>query len=146
MVEDPALLMRSPATQLQQLIINPFKLLPPPRSSLILIIDGVDEFEGEQSQDTFVALISRMLKDPAPAVTIQFIVSGLRGRGYERVRGASSCLVLDQDSKTTISIYLSKYTCAFLYIVNKKSIWASINHWGIQLPPILSPDAWERVK
>ena len=44
MVEDPALLIRSPAMQLQQLIINPFKLLPPPHSSLIFIIDGVDEF------------------------------------------------------------------------------------------------------
>ena len=53
-----------------------------------------------------------MLEDPAPAVTIQFIVSGLRGRGYERVRGASGCFVLDQDSKTRIAIYLSDYTCA----------------------------------
>ena len=47
-----------------------------------------------------------MLEDPAPAVTIQFIVSGLRGRGYERVRGASGCLVLDQDSKPGLL-----YTC-----------------------------------
>ena len=43
MVEDPALPMRSAATQLQKLIITPFKLLPTPRSSLLLIIDGLDE-------------------------------------------------------------------------------------------------------
>ena len=111
MMEDPALPMRSPATQLQQLIINPFKLLSPPRSPLILIIDGLDECEGEESQDGFLALISQALEDPA--VTIQFIVSGLQG--HERV-GAGGCLVLDHDSETTVVIYLSKYTCLFFFL------------------------------
>ena len=116
MVEDPALPMRSAATQLQKLIIIPFKLLPPLRSSpsLILIIDGVDECEGKGSRDAFLALISQVLEDSG--VTIQFIVSGLQGHEYERaVRGAGSCLVLDHDSKITVAIYLSKYTCAFFF-------------------------------
>ena len=51
MMTDPALPMRSPATQLQKFIIIPFKLLPTPCSSLILIIDGLDECEEEESQD-----------------------------------------------------------------------------------------------
>ena len=113
MMEDPALPMRSAASQLQKLIINPFKLLPPPRSPLILIIDRLDECEGEESQDGFIALISQVLEDPA--VTIQFIVSGLQG--HERVRVAGGCLVLDPDSKTTVAIYLSKYTCAFFFFL-----------------------------
>ena len=111
MMEDPALPMRSPAMQLQQLIINPFKLLSPPCSPLILIIDGLDECEGEESQDGFLALISQALEDPA--VTIQFIVSGLQG--HERV-GAGGCLILDHDSETTVVIYLSKYTCLFFFL------------------------------
>ena len=105
MMEDPALPRRSAATQLQKLIIIPFKLLPTLRPSLILIIDGLDECKGEESQDAFIELISQVLEDPA--VTIQFIVSGLQG--HERVRTAGSCLVLDHDSKATVAIYLSKY-------------------------------------
>jgi hypothetical protein len=113
MMEDPALPRRSAATQLQKLIIIPFKLLPTPPPSLILIIDGLDECEGEESQDAFLELISKVLEDPA--VTIQFIVSGLQGHEYERVRSAGGCLVLDHDSKPTVAIYLSKYTCAFFF-------------------------------
>jgi hypothetical protein len=53
---DPALLMRSPATQLQKLIIIPFKLLPIPRSSPILILDELDECE-EESEDAFLSQV-----------------------------------------------------------------------------------------
>ena len=115
MVEDPALPMKSAATQLQKLIITPFKLLPPLCSSpsLILIIDRLDECEGKESRDAFLALISQVLEDSS--VTIQFIVSGLQGHEDECVRGVGSCLVLDHDSKITVAIYLSKYTCAFYY-------------------------------
>ena len=101
MMEDPALPMRSAATQLQKLIIIPFKLLPTPRSSLIFIIDGLDELEceGKESQDAFLALISQVLEDSA--LTIQFIVSGLQAQEYERVRGmGGACLVLKHNSKT----------------------------------------------
>jgi hypothetical protein len=100
MMEDPALPMRSAATQLQKLIITPFKLLPPPRSSssLLLIIDGLDECEGKEFRDAFLALVSQALED---SVTIQFIVSGLQGQEYERVRSmGSGCLVLDHDCGT----------------------------------------------
>lgn len=119
LMEDPALPLRSAATQLQKLIINPFKLLPTPRSSLILIIDGLDECEGEESQDAFLALISRVLEDPA--VTIRFIVFGLQGREYERICGRGSCLVLDHDSKTrfafhTVAIYLPKHAFLFFFL------------------------------
>jgi len=112
MMEDPALPMRSAATQLQKLIINPFKLLPPPRSPLILIIDGLDECEGKECQDAFLALISQVLEDPA--VMIQLIVSGLQG--HEHVGGAGVCLILDPE-KTAVAIYLSKYTCAFFFFI-----------------------------
>ena len=122
MMKDPALPMRSADTQLQKFIITPFKLLPIPRSSLILIIDGFDECKEEESQDAFVALISQVFEDPA--VTIQFIVSGLQTHKYERVCGAGgcTCLVLDHDSKTrfalhTVAIYLSKHTLLFFFLV-----------------------------
>ncbi|KIM42196.1 hypothetical protein M413DRAFT_56217, partial [Hebeloma cylindrosporum] len=64
MMEDPALPMRSPATQLQKLIIIPLKRLPTPGSSPILIIDGLDACEGDESQDAFLTLISQVLEDP----------------------------------------------------------------------------------
>jgi hypothetical protein len=110
MMEDPALSMRSPATQLQKLITIPLKLLPTPRFSPILIIDGLDECEREESQDAFLALISQVLDDPA--VTIQFVVSGLQGQKYERVCGMDGYLVLDHDrfALHTVAIYLSKHT------------------------------------
>jgi hypothetical protein len=124
MVEDPALPMKSATTQLQKLIIIPFKLLLPPRScsSLTLIIDGFDECEGKDSREAFLALISQVLEDST--VAIQFIVSGLQGHEYERVCGAGgcTCLVLDHDSKTrfalyTVAIYLSKHTLLFFFLV-----------------------------
>jgi hypothetical protein len=113
MMQDPALPRRSAATQLQKLIIIPFKPLPTPPPSLILIIDGLDECEGEESQNTFLELISQVLEDPA--VTIQFIISGLQG--HERMSGAGSCLVLDQDPKTTVVIYLTSSTRAFFFFL-----------------------------
>jgi len=114
MMDDPALLMRSAVTQLQKLIIIPFKLLPTPRSNscLILIIDGLDECEGKESQDAFLALISQVLED---SVMIQFIVSGLQS---EHVLGMGGCLVLDHDSKfalNTVVIYLPKLCLAFFF-------------------------------
>jgi DNA polymerase III delta prime subunit len=81
MIEDPALPKKSPATQLQKLIIDPLKLLPTPRPSPILIIDGLDECEGEEFQDAFFVLISQGLLDPA--VTMRFIISGPLGSRYE---------------------------------------------------------------
>ena len=58
-MDDPALPRRSAATQLQKLIIIPFKLLLTPPPSLILVIDGLDECEGEESQDAFLSLFSK---------------------------------------------------------------------------------------
>jgi hypothetical protein len=115
MMEDPALPMKSAATQLQKLIIIPFKLLPTTHSSSspVLIVDGLDECEGKGSQDAFVELISQVFEDSA--VTIRFIVSGLQEHEYERMCGAGGCLVLDRDSKITVAIYLSKYTCALVF-------------------------------
>ena len=81
MTEDPALPKKSPATQLQKLIIDPLKLLPTPGPSPILIIDGLDKCEGGEFQDDFLVLISDALLDPT--VTIRFIISGLSGHQYE---------------------------------------------------------------
>ena len=58
----------------------------------------------------FLELIFQVLEDPA--VTIQFIVSGLQGHEYERAGG---CLVLDHDSNPAVAIYLSKYTAFFFF-------------------------------
>jgi len=114
MIEDPALPMRSAATQLQKLIIIPFKHLPTPRSSPVLIIDGLDECEREESQDAFLALISQALEDPA--VTIKFIISELQGQECERVGSSGSCLVLDHDRFLhTVAIYLSSTACFFFF-------------------------------
>jgi Cdc6-like AAA superfamily ATPase len=79
MMEDPALPMRSAATQLQKLIIIPFKLLSTPRSSLILIIDGLDECEGEESQDSLLEYpeavrASAMRRYPRNLGTFHFLI------------------------------------------------------------------------
>ena len=64
-------------------------------------------------------LISQVLEDPA--VTIQFIVSGLQpGHEYERLCAAGGCLVLDQDSKTTHGRYIpvqAHLTFVFFYLL-----------------------------
>ena len=127
MMEDPALPKRSAATQLQKLIVIPFKLLPTPcsSSSLILIIDGLDECEWKESRDAFVALISQVLEDSA--VTIQFIVSGLQEHEYEHVRGAKGCLVLDHDSKITVAIYLPS-TLVLFFLLAKRNHEATSEH------------------
>jgi len=139
MMEDPALPMRSAATQLQKLIINPFKLLPPPRSPLILIIDGLDECEGKECQDAFLGLISQVLEDPA--IMIQLIVSGLQG--HEHVGDAGGCLVLDPDSKTAVAIYLSKYTCAFFFFLAHERYPTSTVDENRKVP---RPGVWPKVR
>jgi len=96
MIEDPALPKKSPATQLQKLIIDPLKLLPTPRPSPILIIDGLDEYEGEEFQDALLVLISQVLLDPG--ITMRFIISGPSGQ-YESMshsRLVLGWLALDQ--------------------------------------------------
>jgi len=110
MMEDPALPMRSAATQLQKLIITPFKLLPTPRSSssLVLIIDGLDECEGKEPRDAFLALISQVLED---SVTIQFIVSGLQGQEYERVRSMGAVSFWITTLEPNLYWTRSLYTC-----------------------------------
>ena len=84
MIEDPALPKKCPATQLQRLIIDPFKFLLTSHPSPILIIDGLNECEEEKSQDLCLALISQLLTDPT--VTIRVIISGLSDRQYEHMR------------------------------------------------------------
>jgi hypothetical protein len=96
MMADPALPNRSAATQLQKLIIDPFKLLPTPCPSPILIIDGLNECE-EEFQDALSVLLSEVLLDPT--VRIRFIISGLSGYQYEsmcRNRLVFGRLVLDR--------------------------------------------------
>ena len=97
-VEDPALPMKSAATQLQKLIIDPFKLLPAPCPSPILIIEGFDECE--EIQDTFLGLISEILLDRT--VRMRFIISGISDRKYESMyhnRLVLGSIVLDHIDK-----------------------------------------------
>jgi hypothetical protein len=89
MTADPALPMKSAATQLQKLIIDPFNLLPTPSPSPILIIEGLNECD-QEFQDALPVLISKVLLDPT--VRIRFIVSGLSDYQYESM--CRNCLVL----------------------------------------------------
>ena len=112
---DPALPMKSAATQLQKLIIDPFKLLPTLSPSLILIIKGLNECE-DKFQDTLTVLILKVLLDPT--VKIWFIISGLLDYQYE-----SMChnglflgwLILDQ-----VQLPFSHMQCGY-YISAKTS-------------------------
>ena len=63
MMADPALPMKSAATQLQKLIVDPFKCIPTPCPSLILIIEGLNECEDE-FEDALPVLISKAMLDP----------------------------------------------------------------------------------
>jgi len=81
MMDDPALSRKSAATQLQKLIIDPFKLLSIPCPSPILVIEGLNECEEENFEDAFLGLISEALLDPG--VRIRFIISGISDHDYE---------------------------------------------------------------
>jgi len=91
-VDNPALPTKAPAIQLQKLIIDPFKLLPTPRPSPILIIEGLNECEEEEFKEAFLAIISNVLLDPT--VAIRFIVSGISEQHDESIRHNCNCLVL----------------------------------------------------
>ena len=91
-MEDPALLLKTPATQLQKLIIDPFKVLPTPCPSPIHIIEGLNECEEEELHDALLAIISNVLLDPTFA--IRFIVSGISDHGDENICRNRNCLVL----------------------------------------------------
>jgi len=91
-VDNPALPTKTPAIQLQKLIIDPFKLLPTPRPSPILIIEGLNECEEEELQGDFLAIVSNVLLDPA--VAIRFIISGISDHDSESMCRNCNCLVL----------------------------------------------------
>jgi hypothetical protein len=93
MMEDPSLPMKSAATQLQKLIVEPLKLVPIPRPSPTLLVDGLDECEGQESQEVILAMISQVLADPA--VTLRFIISSLPGQQYEGLCRIDDVLILD---------------------------------------------------
>jgi len=92
-VDNPALPRKAPRTQLQKVIIDPLKLLPTPRPSPILIIEGLNECEEKELQDAFLAIVSEVLLDSTTA--IRFIISGISDRQYQSTCGMPrNCLVL----------------------------------------------------
>ncbi|KIM40603.1 hypothetical protein M413DRAFT_164766 [Hebeloma cylindrosporum] len=72
MMEDFSLPKRS-AVQLQQLIINPIRLLPIPPRPVLVIMDGLDECEDFNTQRDILALIGQITIDPN--VAIRFIIT-----------------------------------------------------------------------
>ena len=73
MSKDFSLPRKSAAIQLQRLIVEPMRLLPILPHFLIIIIDGLDECEGLDSQCDILSLVSQVSMDPS--VPIRFIVA-----------------------------------------------------------------------
>ncbi|KIM44311.1 hypothetical protein M413DRAFT_379002 [Hebeloma cylindrosporum] len=73
MLKDFSLPTKSAAVQIQRLIVEPLKLLPIPPHIRIIIIDGLDECEGVDSQCDILSLVSQLLMDPS--VPMRFIIA-----------------------------------------------------------------------
>jgi hypothetical protein len=73
MTQDFSLPKRSAAVQLKRLIIEPIRLLPIPLRPIIIIIDGLDECDGFDSQCNILTLIGQVTMDPD--VSIRFIIA-----------------------------------------------------------------------
>ncbi|KIM40594.1 hypothetical protein M413DRAFT_412590 [Hebeloma cylindrosporum] len=71
---DPLLTKKNPACQLQTLIVEPMRLLPRtlPRP-VVIIIDGLNECKGRNSQHKILQLIGEVAEDPT--VHIRFIIA-----------------------------------------------------------------------
>jgi hypothetical protein len=73
MMQDFSLPKRSAAVQLKRLIVEPIRLLPVPIRPIIIIIDGLDECDGFDSQRDILTLIGQVTMDPS--VAIRFIIA-----------------------------------------------------------------------
>jgi hypothetical protein len=73
MTQDFSLPKRSAAVQLKRLIIEPIRLLPIPLRPIIIIIDGLDECDGFNSQRDILTLIGQVTMDSN--VGIRFIIA-----------------------------------------------------------------------
>jgi hypothetical protein len=73
MIQDFSLPKRSATVQLKRLIVEPIRLLPIPVRPIIIIIDGLDECDGFDSQRDVLTLIGQVAMDPS--VAIRFIIA-----------------------------------------------------------------------
>ena len=112
MMQDFSLPTLSAADQLKRLIIEPIRLLPIPLSPIIIIIDGLDECDGFDSQRDILTLIGQVTMDPS--VAIRFIIASRPEHqvcimfNKEPLFSRTRRLVLDEeyDSATDIQNYL----------------------------------------
>ena len=108
MMLDFSLPKRSAAVQLKRLIIEPIRLLPIPVRPTIIIIDGLDECDGSDSQRDILTLIGQATMDPN--VTIRFIIASRPEHqicdmfNKEPLRLKTRHLVLDEGYGTTADI------------------------------------------
>jgi len=72
-MQDFSLPKMSAAVQLKRLILEPIRLLPIPLHPTIIIIDGLDECEGFNSQRDILTLIGQLAMDPG--VAIRFVIA-----------------------------------------------------------------------
>ena len=137
MEDNPALPTKSAATQLQQLIIEPFMRLPTPRPAAVIIIDGLDECDGSEAQRDILSLISQA--STIPEITIRFIIASrpeyqiTHMFNKEPLLKITSRLVLDEDyeSHSDIMMFL-RY--GFTQIQERTSMSLSQDSW---------PSDWE---
>jgi len=73
MSQDFSLPQKSAIVQVQRLIVEPTRLLPTPPHPPIIIIDGLDECEGFDSQCDILSLVAKVSMDPS--VPIRFIIA-----------------------------------------------------------------------
>ena len=107
-MQDLSLPKMSAAVQLKRLIIEPIRLLPIPLRSTIIIIDGLDECDGFDSQRDILALIGQVTMDPD--IPIRFIIASRPEHqicgmfNKEPLFSETRCLVLDEGYDTAADI------------------------------------------
>ncbi|KAF8955812.1 hypothetical protein BDZ97DRAFT_251425 [Flammula alnicola] len=70
--DDPAIPKKNMKLQLEKLIIEPLRLLDPATSPLIIVIDGLDECQGETTQKAIVQLLGSLSR--YPSLPVKFIL------------------------------------------------------------------------
>ena len=136
MIQDFSLPKRSATVQLKRLIIEPIRLLPIPVHSIIIIIDGLDECDGFDSQRDILTLIGQVAMDSS--VAIRFIIASRPEHqicdmfNKEPLVSRTRHLVLDEAYDTAVDIerYLREkfediYSCNRDIMPDVKSPWPS---------------------
>ncbi|KAF5349537.1 hypothetical protein D9756_008784 [Leucocoprinus leucothites] len=76
LVKDPLIFYRNRRFQFKELVINPFLSLPsPPKTPLLIVLDGLDECNDRQAQREFVDMINHHIHTEGSRLRLRWLIS-----------------------------------------------------------------------